>query len=84
MDPVLQGAAGLGIYLQEAATMTATEFFDTNRSFNDVTDVCTGDRPVCRDNLPPAVPTLSRFGSVALLLVLALGGVAVLVARRRT
>lgn len=79
--PVLQGAVGLGLYLEDGPGLLATTTFDSNGSFNDATDVCTGPAPVCATQAL-AIPTVDRTGLV--LLALLLGGAALwLVARRR-
>lgn len=79
--PVLQGAVGLGLYLEDGEGPAATTTFDSLGSFNDATDVCTGPAPVCPQQAL-AIPTMDRTGLV--MLALLLGGVALwLVARRR-
>lgn len=79
--PVLQGAAGLGLYLEDGEGLAATTTFDALGSFNDATEVCTGPAPVCPTQAL-AIPTVDRTGLV--LLALLLGGAALwLVARRR-
>ncbi len=78
--PVLQGAAGLGLYLEDGEGPAATTTFDALGNFNDATEVCTGPAPVCPTAL--AIPTMDRTGLV--LLALLLGGAALwFVARRR-
>ena len=81
-DPVLQGATGVGFYLQEAASATATEFFATNGSYNDLSDVCTGPAPDISGFDATAVPTLGQIGLAVLVGLLALAAVAVMMRRR--
>lgn len=82
LDPVLQGAVGVGFYLQEAASITAADFFATNGSYNDLSDVCTGPAPDISGFDATAVPTLGQISLVALVGLLALAAVAVMIRRR--
>jgi hypothetical protein len=79
--PVLQGAAGLGVYLQEAAGPGATEFFDSDGSV-DVENICTGPAPDISGFDATAIPTLGRFGLGFLVALVALAAVALIVRRR--
>jgi hypothetical protein len=80
-DPVLQGAAGLGVYLENGAGPAATETFDADGSL-DISNVCTGPAPVCPETqLTQEIPALNPYGVAALTLLLAGGAVAILVRR---
>lgn len=81
--PILQGAAGIGVYLEDGAGPAATTTFDSNGSFNDVTEVCTGPAPDISSFDATAVPTLGQIGLVALVSLLALAAVVVMMRRRQ-
>lgn len=79
-EPVLQGAFGLGMYLENGLGLAATVTFDSDGGV-DVSDVCTGDAPVCPSSALE-VPAVDRTGIIVLSLLLA--GAAIFgLARRR-
>jgi len=80
--PILQGATGIGIYLEEQAGPGAVVTFDSDGNFNDVTDVCTGPPPDISGFNATAIPTLGVVGLVALVGALALVAFVVLSRRR--
>lgn len=77
--PVLQGAAGLGVYLEDEVGPAATVTLVSNGSYNDVTEVCTGPAPSCASAVLE-VPALDRTGIV--ILALLLGAAAVVLSVR--
>jgi hypothetical protein len=80
--PILQGAAGIGVYLEDGAGTDATTTFASNGSFNDVTEVCTGPAPDISGFDATAVPTLNQIGLAVLVGLLALAAVVVMMRRR--
>ncbi len=78
--PVLQGAPGLGIYLMENETQTATTTFASSPN-TDISDVCTGPAPQCGASVVD-VPTVSQGGLAMLVLALASAAVVLLMRRR--
>ena len=82
--PVLQGAAGLGIYLEDDLGLAATQTFDSDGSV-DISDICTGAAPVCPNAVSIVeVPTIGRTGFAILFLALASAAVVVLKRRRKS
>ncbi len=81
-EPVLQGAAGLGVYLEDQLGVGATVTFDSNGNL-DISDICTGAAPVCpAENVLLDIPTMGRTGLVAMILLLG-ATAAIWIARRR-
>lgn len=81
-EPVLQGAPGLGVYLEDVLGVGATVTFDADGNM-DISDVCTGAAPVCpAENVLLDIPTMGRTGLVAMILLLG-ATAAVWMARRR-
>ncbi len=80
--PILQGAAGIGIYLEDLAGATATTTFDSESSYNDVTEVCTGPAPDISGFGATSIPTLGQVGLAVLVGLLALAAVTVMLRRR--
>jgi hypothetical protein len=78
--PVLQGAFGLGTYLEDAAGLAATFTFDAVTV--DVSDVCTGPAPDISGFDATAIPTLGRVGLIALVGLVGLAALALMVRRR--
>lgn len=82
--PVLQGAFGLGIYLEDVVGVGATQTFASNGSV-DISDICTGAAPVCPNAVSIVeVPTIGRTGFAILVLALASAAVVVLKRRRKS
>lgn len=82
LDPVLQGATGVGFYLEDGPYLDYTTTFDSNGSYNDLSDVCTGPAPDISGFDATAIPTLGQIGLVALIGLLALAAVVVMMRRR--
>lgn len=82
MSPVLQGAVGLGIYLENEAGPAATTTYDSEGNYNDVSEVCTGPAPDISGFDATSIPTLGQFGLAALVGLLALAAVMVMMRRR--
>ena len=78
--PVLQGAAGVGIYLEDQVGPAATETYDSDPNA-DLSDICTGPAPVCPSSVL-SVPTIDRRGGLIFGLLLALAAAALLARRR--
>jgi hypothetical protein len=81
-EPIQQLATGIGVYLENAAGLAATVTFDSNGSFNDVTEVCTGPAPDISGFDATAIPTLGRVGLLALVGLVGLAALALMVRRR--
>jgi hypothetical protein len=79
--PVLQGAAGLGVYLEDGPGLAAIVTFDSDGSV-DVENICTGPAPDISGFDATAIPTLGRFGLGFLVALVALAAVALIVRRR--
>jgi len=82
--PVLQGAAGVGIYLEDAEGLASIQTF-ASVGDADLSNICTGPAPVCVAGGGPAVPlpTGNRIG-FALLVFLLVGAAGFWIARRRS
>lgn len=82
LDPVLQGATGVGFYLEDGPGTSYTTTYDSDGSYNDLSDVCTGPAPDISGFDATAVPTLGQIGLAVLVGLLALAAVVVMMRRR--
>ncbi len=82
IDPVLQGATGVGFYLEDGPGTDATTTFDADGNYNDLSDVCTGPAPDISGFDATAIPTLGQIGLAVLVGLLALAAVLVMMRRR--
>lgn len=82
LDPVLQGATGVGFYLEDGPGTDATTTFDADGNYNDLSDVCTGPAPDISGFDATAIPTLGQIGLAVLVGLLALAAVLVMMRRR--
>ncbi len=80
--PVLQGATGVGFYLEDGHGFDATDTYASDGNFNDHTHICTGPAPDISGYNAIAIPTLGVVGLVALVGILGLA--AMLLLRRRS